>query len=197
MKLLDNTSLGLFPVIVQDELSRQVLMLGFMNQEALELTRSTGKVTFFSRSRQQIWTKGETSGNFLLVKKVLEDCDNDTLLILAQPTGPTCHTGTRSCFGNEESPRFIHQLERVIQQRKSDDPEDSYTARLFARGTPKIAQKVGEEAVEVVIEAMANNREKLLEEGADLIYHLLVLLADQGCSFEEIEKVLHKRHQTG
>jgi phosphoribosyl-AMP cyclohydrolase / phosphoribosyl-ATP pyrophosphohydrolase len=188
---------GLLPAIIQDVMTRKVLMLGFMNPQALEITRSSGKVTFYSRTRNTLWTKGETSGNFLLVKEIHEDCDNDTLLILAQPVGPACHTGDTTCFHTDTSSQhgFLSYLEQVIQQRRGESPETSYTARLFSKGLPRIAQKVGEEAVESIIEAMKGDKEKFKEEAADLMYHLLVLIAEQGLELNDVVKVLEGRHK--
>jgi len=188
---------GLVPAIIQEPGSGKVLMTGFMNEEALSRTKETGKVTFFSRTRNTIWTKGETSGNFLLVKQIFEDCDNDTLLIYAQPTGPVCHTGDDTCFHEDPGPQlgFLSYLEKVIQSRKGQSPETSYTARLFEKGLPRIAQKVGEEAVETVIEAMKGDKEKFKEEAADLLYHLIVLLAQQELELKDVVKVLEGRHK--
>ncbi len=186
---------GLIPAIVQDAKTRVVLMQGYMNAEALEATRSSGKVTFYSRSKQRLWTKGETSGHYLSVVSIAADCDADALLITAHPQGPVCHTGADTCWNEHNAPAsFLFQLEDIIQQRAQSTPESSYTARLLAKGTAKVAQKVGEEAVETVIEALQGNRERLLEECADLLYHLLVLLADQKVTLEEVEAVLRGRH---
>jgi phosphoribosyl-ATP pyrophosphohydrolase/phosphoribosyl-AMP cyclohydrolase len=165
-----------------------------MNEEALEKTKAEDKVTFYSRSKERLWTKGETSGNFLLVKEIIPDCDNDTLLIKAEPTGPVCHKGTKTCFNEESSKGFIYQLEEVIANRKANPKEGSYTTELFEKGINKIAQKVGEEATELIIEAKDDNKDLFLNEGADLIYHLLVLLREKGFSLEDIEKVLAERH---
>jgi phosphoribosyl-AMP cyclohydrolase / phosphoribosyl-ATP pyrophosphohydrolase len=188
---------GLIPAVIQEPGSGKVLMAGFMNEEALAKTRETGKVTFFSRTRNTIWTKGETSGNFLLVKKILEDCDNDTVLVYAEPTGPVCHTGDKTCFHEDNGPElgFLSTLEKVIQGRKGQSPETSYTARLFEKGLPRIAQKVGEEAVESIIEAMKGDKEKFKEEAADLLYHLIVLLAQQDMQLSDVVKVLEGRHK--
>ena len=186
---------GLMPVIVQHAVSGEVLMLGYMNPEALDKTIESGKVTFFSRTKQRLWTKGETSGNFLNVVSIAADCDNDTLLVLANPIGPTCHKGTSSCFGDTAHQwLFLYQLEQLLAERKSADPETSYTAKLYASGTKRIAQKVGEEAVETVIEAVAGNREAMVYEASDLIYHLLVLLEATGCSIANLEAELARRH---
>jgi phosphoribosyl-ATP pyrophosphohydrolase/phosphoribosyl-AMP cyclohydrolase len=171
-------------------------MLGYMNAEAFEKTKELGKVTFFSRSKNRLWTKGETSGNFLILKNILIDCDRDTILVKAEPLGPTCHTGSDTCF-NEAIPEehdFLYQLEKIILDRKKNPTEKSYTAFLFKKGINKIAQKVGEEATEVVIEAMDNNVELLKEETSDLLYHVLVLLAEKNISLMDISKVLRNRH---
>lgn len=184
--------------IIQDAATRQVLMLGYMNDEALEKTRAEGRVTFYSRSKQRLWTKGETSGNFLEVVSIAADCDGDALLIRVKPTGPVCHNGTDTCWGetNQNEPvSFLAHLEQVIQSRKNGDPEASYTARLMARGINKVAQKVGEEAVELVIEAKDDNRELFLGEAADLMYHYLVLLAAKGYSLADVTAVLAERHR--
>jgi phosphoribosyl-ATP pyrophosphohydrolase/phosphoribosyl-AMP cyclohydrolase len=186
---------GLVPAIVQDAVSNKVLMLGFMNNEALEKTKAGGKVTFFSRSKQQLWTKGETSNNFLLVKEIISDCDNDTLLIKASPTGPVCHTGADTCFNESNAVFTLTTLERIIADRKQHPVEISYTSSLFAKGINKIAQKVGEEAVELVIESKDDNKEKFLDEAADLIYHFLVLLQAKDINLSEVTDVLEKRHQ--
>jgi phosphoribosyl-AMP cyclohydrolase / phosphoribosyl-ATP pyrophosphohydrolase len=185
---------GLVPAIVQDAQTRTVLMLGFMNREAFEKTQSGGRVTFFSRSRQALWTKGETSGNFLAVERILLDCDGDTILIKAVPAGAVCHTGADTCFGEKnEAADFLFELERVISKRKNDAPETSYTAKLFAKGLNKIAQKVGEEAVELVIEAKDDDRELFKAEASDLLYHFLVLLAAKEVSLEEVMETLKQR----
>lgn len=186
---------GLAPVIIQDAATQQVLMLGFMNAEALEKTKTEGKVTFYSRSKQRLWTKGETSNNFLLVKEILEDCDADTLLIRAAPQGPTCHTGNISCFGTANDRFSLQALEQVIRDRKNNPTEKSYTASLFAKGINKIAQKVGEEAVEIVIEAKDDNRDLFLGEAADLMFHYLVLLQAKGFELEDVLQVLETRHK--
>lgn len=187
---------GLIPAIVQDDRTLQVLMLGYMNREAYEKSLAEGRVTFYSRTRQCLWTKGETSGNRLDIVSVGVDCDRDTLLIRAIPHGPTCHTGSKSCFGEAipETEGFIRYLQTVIRERHTAMPDDSYTARLFARGVNKIAQKVGEESVETVIEAVAGNREAMVYEASDLVYHLLVLLEATGCTIADLEKELAKRH---
>lgn len=184
----------LIPVIVQDAVSLKVLMLGYMNKEAYEKTLATGKVTFFSRTRQQLWTKGETSGNFLNVREMYLDCDGDTLLVMADPVGPTCHRGTESCFDTPSSEGFVRKLSALIQRRHSEMPENSYTTRLFIKGVKKIAQKVGEEAVESAIEAVDGNRSRFIYEASDLLYHYLVLLEQMGCTIDDIEKELLFRH---
>ena len=186
---------GLVPAIVQDDRTQVVLMLGYMNAEALAKTQEEGKVTFFSRSKGRLWTKGETSGNYLELRSIKVDCDQDTLLVRAVPRGPVCHTGSKTCFGETGSQGFIHQLQAIVQERKGAEPESSYTARLFAKGKNKIAQKVGEEAVELVIEAMDDNDKLFKEEAADLLYHMMVLLADRGMSLQDIEEVLADRHR--
>ena len=187
---------GLVPAIIQDARTKNVLMLGFMNKEAFEKTQATGLVTFYSRTRNCLWTKGEESGNTLTVVSIADDCDNDTLLIRAIPHGPTCHTGSKTCFGEAvpETEGFIRYLQSVIRGRHAEMPEGSYTSKLFNRGVNKIAQKVGEEAVETVIEAVAQNREAMIYEASDLVYHLLVLLEATGCSIADLEKELARRH---
>ncbi|MCH5597759.1 bifunctional phosphoribosyl-AMP cyclohydrolase/phosphoribosyl-ATP diphosphatase HisIE [Niabella ginsengisoli] len=186
---------GLMPVIVQDINTLEVLMLGFMNEAAFAKTKEEGKVTFYSRSKQRLWTKGETSNNFLLVKEILVDCDEDTILIKAEPQGPTCHTGDISCFGKANDIFSLQHLEQVIVDRKNNPSEKSYTASLFAKGINKIAQKVGEEAVEIVIEAKDDNKELFLGEAADLMFHYLVLLQAKGFSLADVTKVLEERHK--
>ncbi len=187
---------GLIPAIVQDERTLQVLMLGYMDKDAYEKSLEEGRVTFFSRTKQRLWTKGETSGNFLDLVSVAKDCDADTLLLRVVPHGPTCHCGTPTCFGaeQEETEGFIRLLQSVIQNRHKEMPEGSYTSYLFNKGVNKIAQKVGEEAVETVIEAVDGNHERLLYEASDLVYHLLVLLEATGHSISDLEKELAKRH---
>ena len=188
---------GLLPAIIQDEKTGKVLMLGYMNRESYEKTRATGRVTFFSRSRQALWTKGETSGNFLEVKEILSDCDGDTLLIKVKPTGPTCHTGADTCFNEKniaEKP-FIFELEDIIRDRRNNPKPGSYTNNLFDAGNERIAQKVGEEATEVVIDAVTGNEMRLPEEVADLLYHLLVLLVAKDLALDDIMNVLEKRHR--
>lgn len=190
---------GLVPAIVQDYQSSQVLMMGYMNSDALTKTADTGNVTFFSRTKERLWTKGETSGNVLQLKNIALDCDNDTLLVKAEPIGPTCHTGTTTCFDadkQEESQMvWLHQLEQLLAARKSADPDSSYTASLYARGTKRISQKVGEEGVEVALAATSGDKAELVCESADLIYHLMVLLQDQGLSMNDVINKLKERHK--
>lgn len=188
-----NKGNGLVPVIIQDEITLQVLMLGYMNADAFAKTQAEGRVTFFSRSKNRLWTKGETSGNFLMVKDLKIDCDNDTILIKVSPNGPTCHTGTTSCFGEESTKGFLYELEKTIGQRIDDNDENSYTNKLFQRGINKVAQKVGEEAVELVIEAKDDNADLFKNEAADLLYHFLILLKAKGFSLTEIEQILKSR----
>ncbi|MBQ5703806.1 MAG: bifunctional phosphoribosyl-AMP cyclohydrolase/phosphoribosyl-ATP diphosphatase HisIE [Alistipes sp.] len=192
---LDKCADGLLPVIVQDDVTLRVLMLGYMNREAFERTQAEGRVTFYSRTRQTLWAKGETSGNYLLVKDMYVDCDGDTLLIKAAPIGPTCHRGTTSCFDTPESEGFVRHLQSVVQQRHREMPEGSYTTKLFIKGVKKIAQKVGEEAVESVVEAVDGNRDRFIYEASDMIYHLLVLMEQMGCSIEDMERELALRHR--
>ncbi|MBR5491629.1 MAG: bifunctional phosphoribosyl-AMP cyclohydrolase/phosphoribosyl-ATP diphosphatase HisIE [Alistipes sp.] len=192
---LEKCADGLLPVIVQDATTLKVLMLGYMNREAFDKTAQEGRVTFFSRTRNTLWTKGETSGHYLLVKDMYADCDSDTLLIKAEPIGPTCHRGTTSCFDTPESEGFIRHLQSVVQQRHRDMPEGSYTTKLFIKGVKKIAQKVGEEAVESVVEAVDGNRDRFIYEASDMIYHLLVLMEQMGCSIEDMERELALRHK--
>jgi phosphoribosyl-ATP pyrophosphohydrolase/phosphoribosyl-AMP cyclohydrolase len=184
---------GLVPVIIQDATSAQVLMLGYMNEEALEKTKAEKRVTFFSRSKNRLWTKGETSGNFLNVVDVQIDCDQDTILIKANAVGPTCHTGSASCFGEESSKGFLYKLEETISNRIDSDDPDSYTNKLYKRGINKVAQKVGEEAVELVIEAKDQNDDLFLNEAADLMYHYLILLKAKGKKLEDVELILQNR----
>jgi len=186
---------GLMPVIVQDNSTQKVLMLGFMNEEALSKTEQDGKITFYSRSKQRLWTKGETSGNFLLVKEILTDCDNDTLLIKAEPTVSVCHTGADTCFKENNNQFSLQKLEQVIADRKKNPSDSSYTSSLFAKGINKIAQKVGEEAVELVIESKDNSKEKFLGEAADLLFHYLILLQAKEYSLKDVEQVLVERHK--
>ncbi|MBM3178501.1 MAG: bifunctional phosphoribosyl-AMP cyclohydrolase/phosphoribosyl-ATP diphosphatase HisIE [Bacteroidetes bacterium] len=187
----DNTSL--VPCIVQDAKSQTVLMLGYMNKAALDSTLSGKHVTFFSRSRNTLWTKGETSGNYLEWTEIRKDCDNDTLLIQAKPSGPVCHTGQWTCFNHSKNTRVLDVLEETIQRRKSNPDSGSYTASLIQEGVKRVAQKVGEEAVELVIEAGGNDKQKFLGEAADLMYHFLVLLASKDHKLEEVEQVLKER----
>lgn len=184
----------LVPVVIQDNTTLQVLMAGYMNEEAYRKTEDEGLVTFYSRSRQSLWTKGETSGNYLRVVTIETDCDSDTILIKAEPAGPVCHTGTWSCFGEQSAKGFIYRLEDIINSRIEEDSSGSYTSRLFNEGTGKIAQKVGEEAVELVIEAMGDNIGLFKNEAADLLYHLLILLRAKQVNLYEIEEVLLSRH---
>ena len=188
---------GLVPVVVQDVKTRVVLMVAFMNREALKTTIDSGKVTFFSRTKGRLWTKGESSGHFLLLKEIIQDCDNDSLLIKAEPIGPTCHTGADSCFNesNNDSIAFIRLLSQTIKERKNQPNDTSYTASLFKKGINKVAQKVGEEAIELVIEAKDDNKELFLGEAADLFYHYLVLLEAKGYSLDEVVKVLEARNK--
>lgn len=187
---------NLMPAIVQHAVSGEVLMMGYMNQEALAVTQQTGKVTFFSRTKQRLWTKGESSGNVLNVVNIYPDCDNDTLLILANPVGPTCHLGNNSCFAPAASDwGFLYQLEQLLASRKSADPASSYTAKLYASGTKRIAQKVGEEGVETALAATVNDREELTNEASDLMYHLLVLLQDQDLNLSKVIGRLRERHE--
>jgi len=186
---------GLAPVIVQDFQTQKVLMLGFMNHAALTRTKEIGKVTFYSRSKQRLWTKGEESGNFLQLKEMLVDCDNDTLLIKADPVGPVCHTGADTCFAEKNHPDgFLPYLEHIINLRRQVDPSKSYVASLFEKGINKIAQKVGEEAIELVIEAKDDNEELFLNEAADLMFHYLLLLNAKGYKLHDVIKILQKRH---
>jgi phosphoribosyl-AMP cyclohydrolase / phosphoribosyl-ATP pyrophosphohydrolase len=187
---------GLVPAIVQDDVSGKVLMLGFMNEQALQTTMSTGKVTFFSRTKNRLWTKGEESGNFLEFRSATADCDSDTVLIKAHPLGPVCHTGADTCFNEENAdPGFLTVLEKVIEQRSSDADTESYTAGLFRKGINTIAQKVGEEAIELVIEAKDNDNDRFLNEAADLLFHYLVLLRAKGFSLEDVSRILKSRHK--
>ncbi|WP_158150630.1 bifunctional phosphoribosyl-AMP cyclohydrolase/phosphoribosyl-ATP diphosphatase HisIE [Pantoea ananatis] len=187
---------GMMPVIVQHNVSGEVLMHGYMNQDALNKTLQHGNVTFFSRTKKRLWTKGETSGHFLQVVSITPDCDNDTLLVLANPIGPTCHLGTSSCFSPAAPDwTFLYQLEQLLASRKSADPDSSYTAKLYASGTKRIAQKVGEEGVETALAATVNDREELTNEASDLIYHLLVLLQDQDLDLSTIISNLRARHK--
>jgi len=192
---LEKTGDGLLPVIIQDSRSLKVLMLGYMNQEAFEKTASEGRVTFFSRSKQRLWTKGETSGNFLNVVEMYKDCDSDTLLIKAIPVGPTCHRGTTSCFDTPEDEGFIRLLQEVVQKRHAEMPEGSYTTKLFIKGVKSIAKKVGEESAETIIEAVSGKRDRFIYESSDLIYHLLVLMEQMGVTIQDLESELALRHR--
>ncbi|MGY6561916.1 MAG: bifunctional phosphoribosyl-AMP cyclohydrolase/phosphoribosyl-ATP diphosphatase HisIE [Luteibaculaceae bacterium] len=186
---------GLIPAVIQDASTLEVLMLGFMNKEALQKTIDDKKVTFFSRTKNRLWTKGETSGNFLMLKSWQIDCDNDTLLCLVQPMGATCHLGTQTCFGEHSNTRFIYDLERIIEKRIEEGSPDSYTVKLLQRGINKVAQKVGEEAVELVIESKDDNSVLFLNEAADLMYHYILLLKAKGFSLQDVEHILAERHQ--
>jgi phosphoribosyl-ATP pyrophosphohydrolase/phosphoribosyl-AMP cyclohydrolase len=186
---------GLVPVIIQDEQTLEVLMLGYMNREAYDKTVDENIVTFFSRSKSRLWTKGETSNNFLHVISIHEDCDNDTLLIKVKADGPTCHTGARSCFNTEYNQNFILQLEQIIDDRYEHPQEGSYVNKLHQKGLNKIAQKVGEEAVETVIAALAQTEADMIDETSDLVFHLLVLLREKGLSLDTIAKNLEERHK--
>ena len=187
---------GILPAIIQDANSKKVLMLGFMNQEAWEKTSAEGRVTFYSRTKKRLWTKGEESGNFLNVVEITEDCDNDTLLIRVKPEGPVCHRGTETCFGDgmDEGLDFILELQDLLRSRKEDLPENSYTAKLFSKGVNSIAQKVGEEAVELIIESKDSDDERFLNEAADLLFHTMILLIERGYGLEDVVKVLRGRH---
>ena len=186
---------GLAPVVIQDNSTLQVLMVGYMDKEAFEKTSKEKIVTFFSRSKNRLWTKGETSGNYLYVEEILSDCDNDSILIKVNPAGPVCHTGNTSCFGEDTAKGFIYGLEQIIIHRIENDIINSYTNKLFRKGINKVAQKVGEEAVELVIEAMDNDPELFKNEAADLLYHLLILLKSKGTDLAGVEEVLKKRHK--
>jgi phosphoribosyl-ATP pyrophosphohydrolase/phosphoribosyl-AMP cyclohydrolase len=186
---------GLVPAIVVDNKTDKVLMLGFMNQESLKKTFEIGKATFYSRSRKALWTKGETSGNFLLVKEIIADCDNDSLLIYADPTGPVCHTGSYSCFSIQDGGiNFLEKLNEIIRKRKKELPQGSYTTQLFKEGSDRIIQKVGEEAIEVVIAAKNKNRKQIIYESADLLYHLMVMLYDNDIELKNVVAELKSRH---
>ncbi|WP_295894210.1 bifunctional phosphoribosyl-AMP cyclohydrolase/phosphoribosyl-ATP diphosphatase HisIE [uncultured Vibrio sp.] len=190
---------GLVPAVVQDFQSSQVLMMGYMNQAALEKTGETQQVTFYSRTKERLWTKGETSGNVLQLVNISLDCDNDTLLVKVDPIGPTCHKGTTTCWDGDKQEEsqmvWLHQLEQLLAARKDADPESSYTASLYARGTKRISQKVGEEGVEVALAATSGDKAELVCESADLIYHLMVLLQDQGLSMNDVVNKLKERHK--
>lgn len=188
---------GLIPAIIQDSLTKNILMLGYMNKTALDITRKSKKVTFYSRSKNRIWTKGEESGNFLNLISIIEDCDNDTLLIRAEPMGPTCHQGTETCWGekNTVSYGFLSNLESIISKRKNQNPDKSYTASLFKSGINKISQKLGEEATETIIEAKDENDDLFLNESADLLFHFLVLLQYKGFELNDVVNILKKRNK--
>lgn len=197
MTLTFDEKTGLIPAIVQDNNTGKVLMLGYMNREALEATRKIGRVTFFSRSKQRLWTKGEESGNFLELVSIREDCDQDALLVKAIPHGPTCHKGTDTCWGEENSDQFgfLTALESVIRDRRKNAPENSYVSSLFSKGINKIAQKVGEEAVELVIESKDDSEELFLNESADLLFHYLILLQAKGYALSYVVEILKQRHK--
>ena len=199
MELNFNKMNGLLPAIIQDNTTQKVLMLGFMNKEAYDKTVTTGKVTFFSRTKNRLWTKGEESGNFLNVVSIKADCDQDTLLIMVDPVGPVCHLGTDTCWGekNEQDIMFLKTLQDFIDKRHEEMPEGSYTTSLFKSGVNKMAQKVGEEAVETVIEACNGTDERLIYEGSDLLYHLIVLLTSKGYRIEDLARELKERHSEG
>ena len=184
---------GLVPVVIQDYLNQKVLMLGYMNQEAFDKTLQEKRVTFFSRSKNRLWTKGETSGNFLELMDWQLDCDNDTILIKAKPLGPTCHKGTATCFAEETDKGFLYELQQTISDKIDNNDENSYTNELYKKGINKVAQKVGEEAVELIIETKDNNDELFLNEAADLLYHYLILLKAKGFTIEDVEKILKSR----
>jgi phosphoribosyl-ATP pyrophosphohydrolase/phosphoribosyl-AMP cyclohydrolase len=187
---------GLVPAVIQDYKTQKVLMLGFMNEEALQKTMEGGRVTFYSRSRKRLWTKGEESGNFLLLKEVMNDCDNDTLLIKAEPLGPVCHTGADTCWSERNHAEdFLSYLEHIIELRRASDDEKSYVRQLFQKGINKIAQKVGEEAVELVIEAKDVNNDLFLNEASDLLFHFLILLQARGYKLDDVIAILKERHQ--
>lgn len=196
MELKLDLHTGLIPAIIQDSITKTVLMLGYMNQEAFDKTKEIGLVTFYSRSKKRLWTKGEESGNHLEVVSIENDCDHDTLLIKAIPKGPTCHTGTDTCWreSNDTGVQFLNHLESTIKNRKENPSDESYTSSLFKKGVNKIAQKVGEEAVELVIEAKDDNDELFLGEGADLLFHYLILLQQKGFTLQDIINVLQDRH---
>lgn len=191
-----NKGNGLVPAVIQDNNTLQVLMVGFMNEEAFNKTIEEGRVTFFSRSKNRLWTKGETSGNFLIVKEITTDCDNDALLLKVNPAGPVCHTGTKSCFGEEASKGFVYELEQIVNQRIEENIHGSYTNKIYRKGINKVAQKVGEEAVELIIEAKDENPELFKNEAADLLYHLLILFKTKRVSFTDIEEILKSRHKS-
>lgn len=187
---------GLIPAIIVDDSSDKILMLGFMNKKALRISIESGKVTFFSRTKNELWTKGETSGNFLLIKKIISDCDDDTIIIYAEPQGPTCHLGDYSCFNiPNENINFLLKLSELVNQRKKDLPENSYTTKLFKEGSDRIIQKVGEEATEVIIAAKNKSKQQIIYETADLLYHLIVMLSDNELNLTDIVKELESRHK--
>jgi len=192
---ISKSSDGLVPAVVQDAVTMKVLMVGYMNDEALKKTQEEAKVTFWSRSRNCLWTKGETSGNWLLLKEIYVDCDADTLLVKATPVGPACHRGTLSCFDTPDSEGFIRHLQNVIQGRHADMPDGSYTTKLFIKGVKAIAKKFGEESAECIIEAVSGNRDRFIYEASDVMYHYLVLLEQMGVSLSDIEKELENRHK--
>jgi len=195
MKLDFNKTNGLIPVVIQDTYSLKVLMLGYMNEEAYDKTVAEQRVTFFSRSRNELWTKGATSGNYLNVVQILPDCDNDTLLITVIPEGPTCHTGSETCFKSDTNKGFLYKLEQIIEEKISGNDPTSYTNDLYKRGINKVAQKVGEEAVELIIEAKDNNDSLFKNEAADLLYHFLILLKAKKMKLEDIESILQERNR--
>ncbi|KGO91683.1 bifunctional phosphoribosyl-AMP cyclohydrolase/phosphoribosyl-ATP diphosphatase HisIE [Flavobacterium subsaxonicum] len=195
MKLDFNKTNGLIPVVIQDTYSLKVLMLGYMNEEAYEKTVAEQRVTFFSRSRNELWTKGATSGNYLNVVQILPDCDNDTLLITVIPEGPTCHTGSETCFKSATNKGFLYKLEQIIEEKISGEDPTSYTNELYKRGINKVAQKVGEEAVELIIEAKDNDDSLFKNEAADLLYHFLILLKAKNMKLEDIESILQERNR--
>lgn len=186
---------GMVPAIIQDEATGQVLMLGYMNREALEKTMTEGIVTFYSRSKNRLWTKGESSGNYLRVQRIETDCDADTLLIRATPAGPVCHTGSHSCFGGQQAKGFLYELQNIIRQRIEEKDAKSYTHKLYQKGINKVAQKVGEEAVELIIEAKDTDDERFVNEAADLMYHFMVLLHLKKIDLSQVETTLLQRHQ--
>ena len=197
MKLDFDKMGGLLPAVIQDNMTNKVLMLGFMNEEAYQKTLETNKVVFFSRTKNRLWMKGETSGNTLQVVSITPDCDCDTILVKVNPAGPVCHTGSGTCFGEkiEEDVMFFKYLQNFIERRRMEMPEGSYTTKLFIKGVKKISQKVGEEAVESIVEAVDGNRDRFIYEASDLIYHLLVLMEQMGCSIEDMERELALRHK--
>lgn len=187
---------GFIPAIIVDESNDKILMLGFMNEEALRISIETGKVTFFSRTKNRLWTKGEASGNFLYIKNIITDCDNDSIIIYAKPQGPTCHLGNYSCFNlQNENINFLLKLSELINQRKKELPENSYTTKLFKEGSDRIIQKIGEEATEVIIAAKNKSKQQIIYETADLLYHLIVMLADNELTLTDVVKELESRHK--